>query len=373
MFCLKCKKEIPDDAPYCCWCGRRQVPARTRKRRTSGSGNISKMSGHRSRPYLARMNGICIGTFATVREAELALAHLAGKDLTDRFNWTFSQVYDAWMPEHKLLLETRSQARGTGTTGMEGYATAYTYCKALYNKTFRNLKRADLQHVLLEIHDRGLSESTAAKVKQLFSQLYKWTIVDGIVSSNLAETLVICPDKKKKPQVFTPADIKAIQDCDHIAKPVALILLGTGCRINELFSARTEDCTPDYFIAGSKTESGVRRIIPVSPIGLDAYRQMLANAKANDGPLLIDGYAGQKRAENYRKRDYYPMLDSLGLSRALTPHKARHAYATAAVASGVRPEALKEILGHSSYTTTIDVYAHQSSATLLQEAMKVRL
>jgi len=301
------------------------------------------------------------------------LSRLAGQDLTDRFNWTFSQVYDAWRPEHTLLLESRSQARGTGTTGMDSYATAYTYCKHLYNKTFRNLKRTDLQAVLLEIHERGLSESTAAKVKQLFSQLYKWAIVDGIVSTNLAESLVVRPDKKKKPQVFTPADIKAIQECDHIARPVALILLGTGCRINELFSARTEDCTDDYFISGSKSDAGVRRVIPVSPIGLVAYREMLSAAKEKNAPLLIDGYAGQKRAENYRNRDYYPMLDALGISRALTPHKARHAYATAAVASGVRPEALKEILGHSSYTTTVDVYAHQSSALLLQEAMKVKL
>lgn len=22
MECIKCKKEIPDGAPYCCWCGK---------------------------------------------------------------------------------------------------------------------------------------------------------------------------------------------------------------------------------------------------------------------------------------------------------------------------------------------------------------
>ena len=24
MECIKCKKEIPDGAPYCCWCGKKQ-------------------------------------------------------------------------------------------------------------------------------------------------------------------------------------------------------------------------------------------------------------------------------------------------------------------------------------------------------------
>ena len=373
MYCVKCKKELPDGAVFCPWCGRRQIPLRARRRRTSGSGSISKLSGRRSKPYLARLNGMTVGTFATVREAELALSRLADRTVTDRFNWTFAQVYDAWRPEHALLLDARSQARGTGTTGMESYSTAYTYCAALYYRPFRQLRRADLQSVLTEIHNRGLSSATAAKVKQLFSQLYKWAIADGIVPANLADSLIIRPDVKKPPEVFTKEEIRSIQKSGHPAAAVALVLLATGCRINELFRARTEDCTDDYFISGSKSRAGVRRTIPVSPIGLSAYRNMLQKARELGAPLLIDGYDGNKRPENYRKRDYYPMLESLGIPKTKTPHKTRHAYTTAAVASGVRPEALTEILGHSSYSTTIDIYTHQSSDQLLREAQKVNL
>ena len=25
MLCVKCKKDIPDGAPFCCWCGKRQA------------------------------------------------------------------------------------------------------------------------------------------------------------------------------------------------------------------------------------------------------------------------------------------------------------------------------------------------------------
>ena len=33
MLCVKCKKDIPDGAPFCCWCGKRQAaePRKTRK------------------------------------------------------------------------------------------------------------------------------------------------------------------------------------------------------------------------------------------------------------------------------------------------------------------------------------------------------
>jgi hypothetical protein len=38
MECIKCKKEIPDGAPYCCWCGKKQEAQRNRTR-GNGQGN----------------------------------------------------------------------------------------------------------------------------------------------------------------------------------------------------------------------------------------------------------------------------------------------------------------------------------------------
>lgn len=29
MECIKCKKEIPDGAPYCCWCGKNRKRGET--------------------------------------------------------------------------------------------------------------------------------------------------------------------------------------------------------------------------------------------------------------------------------------------------------------------------------------------------------
>lgn len=36
MECIKCKKEIPDGAPYCCWCGK------NRKRGETGRAETGK-------------------------------------------------------------------------------------------------------------------------------------------------------------------------------------------------------------------------------------------------------------------------------------------------------------------------------------------
>ena len=371
-LCLRCRAELPEGAPFCPWCGRRQAPApRTRKRRTPGSGSICKLSGKRSKPYVARLNGVTIGTFATVREADRALARLVDTDIGDKYNWTFRQVYEAWKPEHADLLRSRAQARGTGTTGMATYSGAFKHCAELHDRPMRSIRKADLQAILSKMADDGLSHSTICKMRQLFSQLYQWAMAEHIVSVNLAPALDVVPPKKAEPKTFTPEEVQAIAASELPAARVALILLATGCRIGELFALRLEDCAADYFVSGSKTDAGTRRVIPVSPIGLAAYQELRRAAVAKGAELLIDGYEGNHNSSNWRKREYYPMLDALGISREKTPHKTRHTYATAAVSAGVAPEDLKGILGHASYTTTVDIYTHKSPDVLIAAAASI--
>jgi len=42
----------------------------------------------------------------------------------------------------------------------------------------------------------------------------------------------------------------------------------------------------------------------------------------------------------------------------LTPHSARHTWATLALSSGVHPKVVQERLGHSSISITLDRYSH---------------
>ena len=360
----RCGGEIPEGAPFCPWCGRKQSPPR-RRRRTSGSGNISKLSGRRAKPYLARLNGITIGTYPTVRDAEIALSRLVDVDLSERYNWTFEQVYKAWHPEHSAVLEARAQKRGTHTTGMASYETAYRGVPQLHQRIFRSIRKSELQRIL---DGMNRSVSTIEKTKQLFGQLYKWAQAEHIVSDNLAESLVIKPGRKA-PEYFTTEEVQAIAACPLPAARIAVILLATGLRIGELFSVPLADAHEDFMVCGSKTAAGVGRTVPVAPAGQEAYRELRA---ASPGPLLIDGYSGNRDPHNYRNRDFYPMLDSLGIKRK-SPHKLRHYYATSAVQAGVRPELLKEMLGHASYSTTIDIYTHQNTEDLISEAGKIDL
>lgn len=99
MNCIKCGMDLPDGALFCCTCGKKQtVKERKHKKRSNNSGSIYKVGGNRKKPYAAKRNGVYLGYAATYAEAQLLLDRTSTATITDKYNYTFAQVYAAWKP-----------------------------------------------------------------------------------------------------------------------------------------------------------------------------------------------------------------------------------------------------------------------------------
>lgn len=360
--CIKCKAELPTGALFCPMCGKKQAAdVRKRRKRSNGMGSISKKAGRKARPWEAQKNGVYIGCYATKHDAELALAKIVDARVTETLNLTFAQVYEKWKPEHE---------REITASGMAGYEAAYKHCSDLHSKVFRKLRTSDFQDVIMVMESKGLSKSSCEKVVQLFGQLSKWAIREEICHTNYAQFVTIKAEQKSQKTPFTPEQIKKIQAAKSPAASIALLLLATGCRPNELFSAKLENCHDTYFISGSKTEAGKNRVIPVGEIGMQHYQKLKEAAQGK--ALLIDGYGGNRTYPNFAKRDWKELMAECKIEN-MTPYNCRHTYATLAVQSGVKPEILQKILGHADYSTTVGVYTHLDLSDILEESKKVKI
>lgn len=358
MVCIKCKKGIPEDALFCPYCGKKQTATpRKKKKRANGMGSVIKKPGNRLKPWEAQKAGIYVGCYATRAEAEQALARLTDVRMSETFNMTFAEIYKKWKPTHDRTITE---------SGRSGYAFAYNHCAPLHDKVFRKLRTSDFQAIINEMEDKGLSKSSCGKVVQLFGQLSKWAIQEEICHTNYAQFVTISATQKSEKKPFTTEQIQAIQKATSPAKDIALVLIATGCRPNELFSAKTADCHDNYFISGSKTEAGRDRVIPVSSLGLEAYRRLLSSA----GESLIDGYSGNREYRNFAKRDWKKLMEEVKIC-GMSPYNCRHTYSTLAVQAGVKPEILQKIMGHADYNTTLGVYTHLDLPSILEESQKI--
>lgn len=367
MDCIKCKATLPEGALFCPLCGKKQTPdTRKHRKRANGSGTIYKMPGNRLKPWGARRNNVFLGAFKTYAEAQKALERTTDADITSSYNLTFRQVYDLWRPVH---------AREVSKSQMNCYAAAFNQCSSLHDQKFRTLRKSDFMSVIMAMEQEGKALSTCEKTKQLFGQLSKWAMDEGIVNQNHAKNVKTTAEQKSKKKAFTDDQVKAILAATSRARIIALVLIATGARTIELFNVPLCDCYDDYFIAGSKAKKGkevTRRIIAVSDIGRDAYRELLQAARAAGGPRLIDGYTGNRCSVNFQKRDFRELMDEIGADEDMTPYTCRHTFSTMAERSGVSPAKHALMMGHSDIQTAYKHYTHLDPTDILQEISKIQ-
>lgn len=113
-------------------------------------------------------------------------------------------------------------------------------------------------------------------------------------------------------------------------------------------------------------------ILPPS-IRDELARQVAACSDPTDPDALpftnTDG--GQVRANNWRKRVFYPACQRAGIDPIPHVHDLRHSAASIAFAAGATPKEVQEMLGHADPRLTLAIYTDVLAG--LQEATADRL
>ena len=380
MKCVRpcCRKEIPDGASFCPWCGKKQPEAapqqRKKRRRPTGSGTVyQKKDEGRVRSWVARSGrGELIGSFETSAEAVLALDDYNAKHTSvARLRYTFGDVYEKWKELHY---------KDIGPKGRDSYERAFAKALELHKRPMRELKTEDYQAVITALADAGKSRSMCEKQRQLFSQLCKWAMQNDIITINYAEGLRLPAPSPKKERTLTDDElgkIKAIADDSskgnrfrQVAQ-LAMVLTYTGMRIDELLSMRCDDVhlKERYMQGGEKTEAGKNRIIPI----LDPIYKIIAFWMLDSGcEWLIPSKAGTKLDKRNVATKFRALMQECHIE-GVHPHTLRHTASSKMVECGLEKTAVQAILGHKNFSTTANKYvSHNDPAYLLQEMQKMK-
>nr|DAH23079.1 MAG TPA: Integrase [Caudoviricetes sp.] len=394
MKCVRpcCRKEIPDGAPFCPWCGKKQPEAapqqRKKRRRPKGSGTVyQKKDEGRVRSWVARSgNGEMIGSFETSAEAILALDDYNAKHTSvARLRYTFEDVYGKWKELHY---------KDIGPKGRDSYERAFAKASELHKRPMRELKTENYQAVITALADAGKSRSMCEKQRQLFSQLCKWAMQNDIITINYAEGLRLPAPSPKKERTLTDDElgrIKAIADDNskgnrfrQVAQ-FAMVLTYTGMRIDELLSMRRDDVhlNEGYMIGGEKTDAGRQRVIPIlEPIRMIVAEWMLYSI---DSEFLLPTSTGRKKNADTVEHSFRRLMIVLGINpdpekvdrkdmgELITPHSLRRTAATRLVEGKAEPTAVQAILGHADFSTTADYYTSHNVEYLTEEMKKFKI
>lgn len=328
-------------------------------KKANGNGSVSKLSGIRRKPYIARVTlgwdestgrqiRKTIGTYVTQKEAQKALIdYLDNPYDLDLSNILFKDVYEKWS---KLKYPKVSHS------AILGYQSAYNNVEKLHNMKIKDIKARHLQEA---IDSCSKGQATKKKIKFLFGQMFAYAMQNDIITKDYSEFVDIGKaSEESKREPFSNKEIellwKHIDDIEFI--DTILIMIYSGFRIGELLELETKniDLVNMTMTGGLKTEAGKNRLVPIHP----KIFPLIEKRYNKDNQYLIINFKGKKmKYDNYYKEKFIPIMEQLNMEHR--PHNCRHTFATLLSNANANATAIKKMIGHESYATTEKIYTHK--------------
>ena len=253
----------------------------------------------------------------------------------------------------------------------------------LGRKKVANLSAADVDRLISQKLDSGLSVSTVQRIRFVFAQAIDQGIRWGSVSRNVARLSRSPKSVRTEGRTLTPDEARRLLEAlkGHRHEVLYSLMLSTGLRRGEALGLKWQDYDPalgtiavrrqlkleggHLITSDVKTVRSRRSVnLPTSLVALlKVHRtQQQVNEKvyppdwtATD--FVFTSLVGGPLDPRNLNRDFHDVCERAGLGH-WHPHELRHSAASLMLAQGVKLQVVSEVLGHSSIRMTADVYGH---------------
>lgn len=371
----------------------------------NGYGSVTKLSGNRRKPYLARVtlgwitdeqtgktvqNRVPLGTFKTKKEALQALAEY-GANPYDIQNaaMTLAELYDKWTAAYFPTLESESSCRTI--------KSAWSYCHAIAGMRVKDLRARHIKGIMEDgyiIPSRGAnkgekvlaSAGTKSRIKSMFNLMLDYALEYELVDKNYARTFELSDDIIKEKEeakrghiIFQDSEMQTLWDNVGKFRFVDWVLIQCymGWRPQELAILELEDVHLDerYIVGGMKTQAGRHRMVPIHPKIFDLVKKNYGQAlelgshrlfNDPDSPkggmaITYDKYAGR----------FDKVIAALKLRDDHRPHDPRMTFITMAKKAEVDEYTIKKLVGHRITDITEVAYTDRDLEWLRAELEKI--
>ena len=243
---------------------------------------------------------------------------------------------------------------------------------------WKTVAPGDMTAYVLELHDRGYSDTTRARKLASTRSLFSFLLEEGVVSTDPTENLSSPRVGRSLPDPLTIEETEALLaaprgETPEVARDRAMLelLYASGTRVSELVGLDIEDVDLEQGFVRCFGKGSKERLVPLHPQAVDILKSYLAEAR----PRMANKGSGRAAFLNHRgnrltRQGFWLILKQLaqkaGIERRITPHTIRHSFATHLLRGGAALRHVQELLGHASITTT-QVYTHLTSEHVRSE------
>ena len=198
--------------------------------------------------------------------------------------------------------------------------------------------------------ERKLSASSIGIATSALRFLYKVTL-----KQNWAPHEIAMPKKPfKLPVVLSPEEVMHFLDCIDSTKHKTILMTAyaAGLRVSEVTHLKVTDIDSQRMVLRIDQGKGNRdRYVMLSPRLLDVLRTYWKAERPNFW-LFPGNIPGQPISKNAVELACQKAHRATGITKPITPHSLRHAFATHLLESGTDVRRIQLLLGHRSLATT---------------------
>ena len=230
------------------------------------------------------------------------------------------------------------------------------------------ISKEQIRTFLSELIRHGMSKRTVARklasLKALFGYLHR----TGVIKVNPAASLLSPKMEKHLPEFLREEEIdKALESIDQTSpigfrdRAILELFYGTGMRLSELIHLDIEDVDLSAGTVRVFGKGGKERVLPIGRNTGKTIQSYLLRRKElhpkEETQALFINRRGEKMSSRGVQLIVQKWLKHVSEKKKLSPHILRHTFATHLLDRGADLKAVKELLGHSSLSTT-QIYTH---------------
>lgn len=295
-------------------------------------------------------------------------------------------------------LKSVKKAQGVGVSWQRCLDINARHLEPLWAIPADKVRTADIQRVLGDLADTGLSHKTLRGISGTLSAAFALAIPEVVQYNPCGRVIVPAGAAPKRRDWLNEEQQSWVRKTPHRAQRVAMLMMYSGLRRGEAtaltwadvdLDARTISVTKSWDFAGNKLKapktSAGRRVVHIPQLLADFLR---AEREADPDTLYVvhtasggrmtdiawkrlwDSYmadlnalygwkgtenkhATRKKDEDGKARGALPII-----IKTFTPHELRHTFCTLLYLAGVDVLTARDQMGHASVQVTQEIYTH---------------
>jgi integrase/recombinase XerC len=226
------------------------------------------------------------------------------------------------------------------------------------------------------LHECQYARTTIARRLAALRSFFRFTMREGLTTSNPAQALRIPRAGRKLPHFLTTEQVATLLEAPPANDAMGLrdraileTLYSAGLRVAELVGLDVGDWDRAANILRVFGKGKKERIAPIGSYASRALERWLSvrsvdpQAPAAELDALFLNRFGRRLTTRSIGRMLEKYLKETGLDLITSPHTLRHSFATHLLDGGADLRSVQELLGHKSLTTT-QIYTHVSTRRL---------